>query len=460
MALFKGHTVGSGFAENVNLLNSAEASEAELAELGNESLASDLDGQDFSLANFGSLLHHEIEPIRSRLDSTGQTVTGIAETLYQIQDGINNLCCNVTQMKSKVLSNFESENSLFVAGGGPDQGQAGAGEAKTEERLELVKDGVPVGEPEHLVERMMTKLDSALRRRDENMKNVMVSLEEDNKQLRQELELYRRRETGASEQNQVLESKIQEVLDSMERLGKKEKSPRSEHSERELPPLADGKLPSKFKRRSKSRPKESSESSSDNKHKDQTKLKPRRQNAYENESTSSSESENKEKQSSKSALKVERLQVMVSNTHSENLALKQDLVEQKEKEAELVRRNLELEAQLVVALSPVNEVVADQGDKVEQVMEQQCKEVQTSARTSRRSSTVSSTVGVNTDLPPPPPPLTVQSPSSRSVSQSVSLVRCLTELFQLALQERLPGEGGGKPEDQEPGEEVPDQGED
>ena len=264
MALFKGHTVGSGFAENVNLLNSAEASEAELAELGNESLASDLDGQDFSLANFGSLLHHEMEPLRSRLDSTGQTVTGIAETLYQIQDGINNLCCNVTQMKSKVLSSFESENSLFVAGGGPPL----TGETKTEERLELVKDGVPVGEPEHLVERMMTKLDSALRRRDENMKNVMVSLEEDNKQLRQELEQYRRRETGASEQNQILESKIQEVLDSMERLGKKEKSPRSDHSERELPPLADGKLPSKFKRRSKSRPKESSReslSSSDNK---------------------------------------------------------------------------------------------------------------------------------------------------------------------------------------------------
>ena len=83
MALFKGHAVGSGFAENVGLLNSA--SEAELAELGNESLVSDLDGQDFLLANFGSLLHNEIEPIRSRLDSTGKTVTGIAETLYHIQ---------------------------------------------------------------------------------------------------------------------------------------------------------------------------------------------------------------------------------------------------------------------------------------------------------------------------------------------------------------------------------------
>ena len=427
MALFKGHTVGSGFAENVNLLNSAEASEAELAELGNESLASDLDGQDFSLANFGSLLHHEIEPVRCRLDSTGKTVAGIAETLYHIQDGINNLCCNVTQMKSKVLSSFESENSLFVPGPAQCQAEtetAEQGETKTEERLELVRDGVPVGEPELLVERMMTKLDSALRRRDENLKNVMVSLEEDNRQLRQELELYRRRETGASEQNQVLESKIQEVLDSMERLqGKKEKSPRSDNSEREQQPLADGK-PSKFKRRSKSRPKESSGesvSSSDNKHKDQTKLKPRRQNAYENETSSSSESENKERGSRNSAGKVERLQVMVSNTHTENLALKQDLVEQKEKEAELVRRNLELEAQLVVALSPVNETVAVEQQVEQQVelVEQQSKEVQTSARSSRRSSTtVSSTVGVNTDLPPPPPPLTVQSPSSRSVSQS------------------------------------------
>ena len=38
------------------------------------------------------------------------------------------------------------------------------------EKLELVRDGVPVGEPELLVERMMRKLDSALRRRDENIR--------------------------------------------------------------------------------------------------------------------------------------------------------------------------------------------------------------------------------------------------------------------------------------------------
>ena len=320
-------------------------------------------------------------------------------------------------MKSKVLSSFESENSLFVPAA-PEQ-EAAEGEARTEDKLELVKDGVPVGEPEHLVERMVSKLDSALRRRDENLKNVMLSLEEDNRQLRQELELYRRRETGASEQSQVLESKIQEVLDNMERLGKK-KSPRSEHSDREkeLPPLADGKLPSKFKRRSKSRPTDNpreSSSSSDSKVKDSAKVKPRRQNAYENDTTSS-ESEVKEKQKSKSAMKVDKLEVMVTNTQTENVALKQDLVEQKEKEAELVKRNLELEAQLVKALTPVSEV--------------ECKQVQTSARAGRRemSDTVSSTVGVNTD--PPPPPVTVQSPSSRSLSSSkhvrVSMSSCFS----------------------------------
>ena len=95
MATFKGHAVGSGFAENIALLNSA--SETELAELANESLASDLEGQDFSLANFGNLLHCEMEPIRTRLDSTGRTVSGIAETLYHIQ---------VTTTANIFISNF------------------------------------------------------------------------------------------------------------------------------------------------------------------------------------------------------------------------------------------------------------------------------------------------------------------------------------------------------------------
>ena len=80
------------------------------------------------------------------------------------------MCCNVTQMKSKVLSSVESENTMFVAGieTGSEVGEAAEkGEA---EKLEPVRDGVPVGEPELLVERMMRKLDSALRRRDENIR--------------------------------------------------------------------------------------------------------------------------------------------------------------------------------------------------------------------------------------------------------------------------------------------------
>ena len=438
MATFKGHAVGSGFAENIALLNSA--SETELAELGNESLASDLEGQDFSLQNFGNLLHHQMEPIRTRLDSTGRTVSGIAETLYHIQvifsklnnsnngtiltisqDGINNLCCNVTQMKSKVLSNgfeeAEQENTMFVA----DE------TVKGDEKLELIKDGVPVGEPEHLVEKMMVKLDSALRRRDENIKNVMLSLEEDNKQLRQELELYRQREIGASEQSTQLESKIQMVLDSMEKLSQKSvpsKSPRSDNSSKDpTPPIAETKP--KFKRRSKSRPKDSLEqSSSEGNPKEIPKLKPKRQSAFANDSTSSdSDTQQQKPNKSKSAIKVDKLQVMVTNTQTENVALKQDLVEQKEKEAQLVKRNLELEAQLVKALTPSDDksrspVVTPASSEAQKKVDQETREVQTSATGVRNCSSAA----VNTDATPGPV-LYVESPSSSSPSKSDSPVK-------------------------------------
>ena len=133
-----------------------------MAELGAESLASDLDAAVED--GFVTLLHKEIRPLRTCIADTGKTVTSIAETLYQIQDGINNLCCNVTQMKSKVLSSNPTEN-LFEEE--KDEG---------EEALELVKDGVSVGEPEHLVQRMVHKLDSALRRRDENLKRAIATL--------------------------------------------------------------------------------------------------------------------------------------------------------------------------------------------------------------------------------------------------------------------------------------------
>ena len=178
-----------------------------MAELGAESLASDLDAAVEE--GFVSLLHKEIRPLRTCIADTGKTVSSIAETLYQIQDGINNLCCNVTQMKSKVLSSDYTEN-LFEDDAGQEKEQEG------EEALELVKDGVPVGEPEHLVQRMVHKLDSALRRRDENLKRAIATLEEDNQHLRREVEMYQARERTSGPGNTELEAKIQEVLDNME----------------------------------------------------------------------------------------------------------------------------------------------------------------------------------------------------------------------------------------------------
>ena len=43
------------------------------------------------------------------------------------------------------------------------------------------------------------------------LRNVVLSLEEDNKQLRQELEHYRAREAGAEQQSAQLETKIRGV---------------------------------------------------------------------------------------------------------------------------------------------------------------------------------------------------------------------------------------------------------
>ena len=429
MATFKGHVVGSGVDNNA-LLNSA--SEAELAELGNESLASDLDGQDFSTQHFGTLLHSEIEPIRSCLDSTGRTVTGIADTLYHIQDGINNLCCNVTQMKSKVLSSFESDQTMF------------SNATKSDEKLELVKDGVPVGEPEHLVERMVNKLDSALRRRDENLQKAMLSLEEDNLHLRREVEMYRQRESGVSQRNSELEGKIQEVLDNMENLRRKTPphmtprqpaTPRSDTTnEKELPPI-DCKAVPKFKRRSKSRAKSKSRetSSSDSKCKESIKLKPKRQNAYQNDSTTSSDSEQNHKQGKvKGAIQVDMLQTMVQTAQHDNTALRQDLIIQKEREAQLVKRNIELEAKLIRALtprqekspqpSPTGEVISSPLiPPIPKKVEQGTKDVQTSANIMKKVNCDSKSV--NTDDTLLPPPLTVESPSSSSPSKSESPVK-------------------------------------
>ena len=216
-------------------------------------MASDLDAAIED--GFVSLLHKEIRPLRTCIADTGKTVSSIADTLYQIQDGINNLCCNVTQMKSKVLSSDHTEN-LFEDEPGQEKDEG------EEDALELVKDGVPVGEPEHLVQRMVTKLDSALRRRDENLKQAIATLEEDNQHLRREVEMYQAKERSTG--NAELEAKIQEVLDNMEQLQQRASTGLASRNQmesggsrdvgKELPPI-DGKSVTKHKRRSKSRAK-------------------------------------------------------------------------------------------------------------------------------------------------------------------------------------------------------------
>ena len=139
-------------------------------------------------------------------------MAGIADTLYNIQDGINNICCNVTQMKCKVLSSGETEHSVFNnTAGYPD-----------EERLELLKNGQPVGDTDELVDMVMTKLESALRRRDDHLQSAINSLQEDNLHLRKEVEYYRDRvSTEGHQRNNELEGKMQEVLDHMNQLSHK-----------------------------------------------------------------------------------------------------------------------------------------------------------------------------------------------------------------------------------------------
>ena len=79
VAAIKGHAMGSGLAENFSILNSA--SEAELAELGNESMISDNE----AFHTIGALLKYQMDPIKSSLDSTGKTISEIADTLISIQ---------------------------------------------------------------------------------------------------------------------------------------------------------------------------------------------------------------------------------------------------------------------------------------------------------------------------------------------------------------------------------------
>ena len=339
-------------------------------------------------------------------------------------------------MKSKVLSSSFTEDGegIFEEAANILDEES----AREEEELELVKDGVPVGEPEHLVERMMRKLDSALRRRDENIKQAIVTLEEDNHHLRREVDMYRAREGGA-ERNSELEAKIQEVLDNMERLRQRTPphfTPR-EGGEKELPPI-DGKAATRHKRRSKSRAKsktaarDSGKSSSSTPPEAGLRSKYRGEAAYQGGDSSTSSDTEPAPRGSKpgGGMQLEVLHTMVQTAQQDNTLLRQDLLVQKERESQLVKRNQELEAKLIRALTPrgpaspkgekegpVGGPALNQGAVVPPILSKPSSPRQDTKQVQAFVACLMEDKASMTDLPPP---LTVESPTSSSPSKSES----------------------------------------
>ena len=322
-------------------------------------------------------------------------------------------------MKSKVLS------SSYDAGPGLFEEAA----RQEEEALELVKDGVPVGEPEHLVERMMHKLDSALRRRDESIKQAIVNLEEDNQHLRSEVEMYRARETSGGGKSTELEAKIQEVLDNMERLRQRTPPSSSSHSkeEKELPPI-DGKAVMRHKRRSKSRAKskararESGKSSSSG----TSSSRHKQGDAYQADSSTSSDSEPGLRKPV-GGMQLDVMQTMVQTAQQDNNLLRQDLLVQKERESQLVKRNMELEAKLLRALTPRGSPKGERESPVGVPLPSEAvvppirsKPASPRQDTKQAPALVPVTMEDKACMTDLPPPLMLESPTSSSPSKSES----------------------------------------
>lgn len=228
VATFRGHVVGAN-AEMSHFMRSV--SETELLELGNESLISDLDAQQFSGVQLATMIHHEMEPVKESLNSTGQTISGIADTLVNIQTGVDNLCCHVTQMKSKVLSNGEKENEMFD---GDDN------------KIEIMKNGKLNGKSDELVDMIMLKLEKVLKIRDDQLDQAIHVLKSDNEHLRKEL-LESRNHDAQIQHNNSIEQQMNELLENMRKL--KPNSPISSASSIE----AKQRETRKKKRRSKSK---------------------------------------------------------------------------------------------------------------------------------------------------------------------------------------------------------------
>ena len=202
MATFRGHAVGANNPDLLNMMRSV--SEAELLETGNDSLLSETDGQQYGGQDLASIFRNEMEPIKECLNNADQTMSGIAGTLCSIQDGVSSLCCNITQIKSKVLSSGMDETSLFSN--------------DSIQQLEIIKNGKPNGDTNELVDMIMAKLEKILTLRDSQLEKLIQNLKEDNTYLRKELEEYRIRDSSEMKLNNELEFKMQEVIDNMKSL--------------------------------------------------------------------------------------------------------------------------------------------------------------------------------------------------------------------------------------------------
>ena len=209
-----------------NLIRSV--SETELLEFGAE--ISDIESS-FTAKQLANFMRMEMMPIKDSLNTTEHTITGIAGTLCNIQLGVNNLCCNLNQMKAKVLSTGENDDSIFNI---------------DDDKVEIVKNGELTGPPDQMVDSLMMKLEKILVMRDIELEHLINNLKEDNSLLRKELELYRAKD--GSEGN--LESKMQEVLEKMKTLSLR-KSANSSTSAEEI--KKSGETKRRVRKRNKSK---------------------------------------------------------------------------------------------------------------------------------------------------------------------------------------------------------------
>ena len=246
MATIHGH-VSNGNNDLSHLMRSV--SETELLELGNESMMSDLEAHQISPQQLAALMRHEMEPVKQSLHNTDQTITGIAGSLYNIQDGVNSLCCNITQMKAKILSNGENEMSLFDM---------------NEDTFEVVKNGLPNGDTDELVDTIMSKLEKILRLRDEQLEDAINQLKDDNSHLKQELELYQFKDTADGMKSNELEMKMQELLESMKVLKNKRIATSTSSSVNSADTKKSGDSRRKLRKRSKSKGKDKNSSALSN----------------------------------------------------------------------------------------------------------------------------------------------------------------------------------------------------